>query len=65
MPKVVRATKTYTGSSSDSSVSENEILVIKNSKSKLTGVCVCVQNLRKPTKYNLQKHVQITHVLGT
>ena len=76
MPKVVRATKTYTGSSSDSSVSENEILVIKNSKSKLTGECVCVcvcvcvcmaavQNLQKPTKYNLQKHVRITHVLGT
>ncbi len=37
MPKVVRATRAYTGGSNDSSVAENEILVIKNSKSKLTG----------------------------
>ena len=40
MPKVVRATKSHTGSSSDSSVFENEVLIIKNSKSKLTGVYI-------------------------
>ena len=49
MPKVVRATKAYTGGSSDSSVAENEILIIKNSKSKLTGVCLeCVQSSDQP-----------------
>ena len=37
MPRVVRATKAFNGSSGDNSVAENELLAIKNTKSKLTG----------------------------
>ena len=37
LPKVVLATKAHQGSSPDSSVSEGELLVIRSSKSKLTG----------------------------
>ena len=44
--QVVRATRAYQGSSSENSVSEHELLVVKSTKSKLTGrggsVCVCV-----------------------
>ena len=37
LPKVVRVRKTYNGSNAESSVTVNELLVVKSTKSKLTG----------------------------
>lgn len=37
LPKVVKATKTHSTSSAETSVSEGELLVVKSTKSKLTG----------------------------
>ena len=38
---MVRATRAFQGSNCENSVSEHELLVVKSTKSKLTGVCVC------------------------
>ena len=37
LPKVVKATRTHSTSSVETSVSEGELLVVKSTKSKLTG----------------------------
>ena len=40
----MKATKSYQGNSDETSVSENELLIVKNTKSKITGTVHIVIN---------------------
>ena len=40
--QLVKATKSFQGSNTESSVTENELLVVKNARSKITGINVNV-----------------------